>query len=719
MKRSNRKTAVLSAVLCFVLAVLMVLPMGATVSAAEGDDTVMGLGFSDSAFVSDWAGQKITTAGYGAWASNEGQYNGAFMWSNNYDKVLTGSDGKLPADGTITFRDANDLALKFYPGQISNNSLKAGPAYISFEFYYTPGSYKNADGDEKYYFPGVKFAAFENNNDQVIFSVDEKTGKVYVGNTPYYAVLQPTQYPEIGQFKEGWNTVEMVFMPMSGDGKDNTYGNVVTTANGVTYSKDTVKDGTWPVKTQFLYIRTSHESEPAGETYGFTQAELDANFTRYKFGNLRFYGGGGQGAGTMGEISSLKPIQNKAGDFKIGSAKAVNLEPDTELYEVTYEGHPELMQHVKKDGADNAIFAIPAKGTGEVFVEMWKSVNDDGSFAFYQPAVASRPGEPSNADNRMLVTKSLHLSQATGAELQIGKLGQVMDKINPDLTVYTFVELRNYITELETTASASGLTDDHDYIIRKNQIVMDLESRCGDIAFATENLILQYAAVFTDTIVALETRAEAFMEAYNSIENCDATYFNDDMGITAEMSAQALKDYNTFRISWSDIEASWNTYRTGLEELISANPGMDMASRYFDIITSYDIIRKTFTTFQLDDSIKMGYEDNLTAMKTEFDMKGSILEMYEYLSEWADNWNEYKTIVYGKNKKMELPAALKAAVDKYNNTVTTINNEIYEAASIVISYSNDITLNDETALVLLADIRSKINSKKNAALADK
>ncbi len=698
MKRFNRKTAVFAAMMCLVLAIAMVLPMAVFAEDSE-TEPVLGYGFSDNGYISDWAGQKVHQASWGAWATNEGQYNGAFFWVNDFDKVVKDENGNLPADGTITFKEAAaGQQVKFFPGQIGNNGLKDGPAFLSFEFYYEPGTYTK-EGKEVTNFAGVTFTGDKN---VVYFCVDNENGKIYYGNNLESAKQDPTKH-YLGQFKEGWNTVELVFMPRDKDGKV-----VVSLAEGQKAEEVIARNQ--------IYIRTYHESAPLGETYGFTDAELVANFKTFDYSNKNFYS-------TLGENGWLKVVQQGAGEMKIGSAKAINLIPDTPMYEVTYEGYKNddgvqvnLMQHVKVDSSNNAVFAIPATIAGTTDpVQMWMYTDAEGTKSFYQPAVASRPGQPSNADIRMIVNKNMVLTVASGADLQVGVLGATMDKINRDFGVYTYVQLLGYIDELNAAATASQLDSSSPYIIKKDQLVEEMQTECDLRASSTEELIL-LAGDFIDESKSLEDRIDVFSEAENIYPKCDETYTNADTGATADVVAKAFVDYNDFRQSWENISEAWSAYRDGKTEILGATAGMDKATRYEEIISSYATIRKFFANYELDASVEGDYIANMTAMKTEFDALSTLKDMYDYLSKWAESWNSYKTTIY-RTAKVDLPAALKGAVDAYNAKVTAINNEIFETAATAMAMLDQL-VDNEAGLALISDIRSKIDRNiKNAGTA--
>ncbi len=665
--------------------VLVALPQPVVALDAE-DDPVLGYGFADSGYVSNWAGQSIRSQSWGAWVNNDGMFNSAFAWHNCYDNLLL-VDGKIPADGTVTFVEPTSTSLiKFHPGQ-TTTPLKVGPAYISFEIYYDSGTYTK-NGEEVTNFAGVSFG---NPRNGIIFCVDNTDGKIYYGNLLAYAKQDPDNY-YLGQFKDGWNTVEMVFLP-----KD-TSGNVVTSIAEEQTAADVIATNT-------VYIRSYHESAPAGETYGFTDAEFAANFKSFDYSQKDFYS-------NLGSNMWLNPIKTGAGNLTFGSAKAFNLIPDTPLYEITYEGYSHLMQHVKADSSNNKVFAVPATLSGSTDpVVFWKSVDANGDMSFYAPTVASRPNETSNADLRMNVTRNMVLSAAVGADLLVAQLGATMDKISPDFSVYTYVQLLAYIDELNEVATASGLPSDNNYIVKKEQLVEEMQTECDFRATSTEELIL-LAEIFSDESAVLEDRIDAYYEATEIFFACDATYFNGNTGVTAEISAQAVYDYAYFQTSWENTETAWNNYQLWYEMLLIAEPGRDANELYQNILQNFSIIRSFFPNYTLDSSIETGYISNMTALLTEFRQEKNLADMYAFLAEWITSWNTCRKIIYGSYSKITPPEALATAVQEYNAAVYAFNSAAYNAA-LTAGSIQDTSADSEDASRALSDIKNKINSAYN------
>ncbi len=671
--------------LCIAMVFTMIVPMALTlnVAAAEGDPEVAYvLGNPGTYYVSDWIGEerKKTPSDsgvrFGQWVNSDGQYNGCLQWSGDYSKITLDN-----TTGVLTFKETEKPSMKFYPGQISRNGLKDGSCYLAMDIYFESGTYEHPDKGEVPLFSGFTFTHFANNSDQVLFSI-ATDGTIYKRN--------PANMPgaaTMGDMKlvEGWNTLEIVLLYKDAD------GNVLDSNNNEKYTLDDgTKNPNWPVdKDQTVAYFRASASGTAAETRGFTKSDLQESFISMSYPvSDMFY----KDAGTN---SSLKPLMGGQGEFKLRNMVAANLynvadvsDPNAGAYRVTYAGYPALSQTMPVSCTAKQLTVPAVEG-----VQFWKSGTGD-DMVFYKPG------------DEMLVIGNMELSPAEGSELNVATLSAALSRINLDEIDYTYAELASEKAYIEEAALAADLPADNEYMIQKDALIAAMNDRMSAIETATTALI-EYAAIFTDESQSLSDRAEAFLAAEDECADADETY--------SEEGATAVAELSRFRLTWQNVEEKYMEYIRLIEEEVgSAAPGFDLNAVYASIISNWLDVSKAYPTFELDPSVEEGYLANMEEMKLGFDaLENNITEMYTYMASWAEDWNNFKKALYG-NRAQELPAPLKECVDKYNNTVKALNEEIVEAAIFAMAPQNAL-IDSEVGVALMSDIKAKVAKKYDDA----
>ncbi len=673
-------------VVCAVMAMAMVLPMGVF---AE-DAAIKGFTFVDKYYQSEWVNSKVVKQSYGHWIKGDGDNNGAMMWSGDQDKVVYDAEA-----GTISFNKTSTPWLKYHPGQININPLKEGISYCSFDIFYDTGTY--VEEDETYNnFSGVTMECGASG--AILFALDDK-GQFYVGNSPAFNKDQPV----VGQMDKGWNTIEFILIPRDAD------GNPVESANGVTYYGPTDKNGDekidandgrnpdWPIKTVTAYVRLSSETNPAAESRAYTWTTLNSEEAGWeKIDSFackeRFYS-------SWGADAYIKPFRQGKGSFKIKDAKAINMNANQEMYEYTYEGYKGLTQGVPAKSSNKDVLvpaALKANTTDPVKSWICPDATNPDNDIFLEPGTT------------VTIEKSLHFSVATGADETRGTLKSALDSVRSDLTTYTYVELENKIAEIEAAATAAleaGLDPNHEFFARKDSKISDINDRMGAIEAACETVIEQ-ADIFADTTISLEERADAYNVAKDSLSDFDVTYPG---------AEEAREKLQTFENIWDIVGSSFEQFRQMLLEVENYDLGPDRNAHYSALVKKYLEVANAFPEFLLDSDFEAGYLENMEEMLNRFNTKTNISDMYTFLKDWVAGYEEFKVAMY-IGSAPELPQALIAAVEKYNNTVDQLNNELAEMATVAMTLQQSLVTDTEVGHALIADIKSKIYYlKQNAA----
>ncbi len=689
MKRKST-LAVIAAVICMVMAVAMILPM--TVVAA--DTPVTGFTFADEYYKSEWVGEKLVSASYGNWVSGDGQFNGAWQWA---DKSGVEYD---PKTGEIKIVK-QDPSLMFHPGHLHNNKLEPGAAVITFDIYFDPGMH-TLDGNEYPNFPGFSYAYAPGDSNNIIIFVDTE-GTVYAQNFPTAQYTPPT----VGKMKEGWNTFEFVILPKDAD------GNVLEDTNNV----EPVGSN---VATTTIYTRVYHEDdkvESRAYTWDYLNNKGDSKGGFYKINEFAkdamkgkgFFANGGEGGWC--NFTYIKPHRISIGGNPTGGfirhrgGTAINIGVDHEMINITYKGFPELTQGIPAESSNKELVVPSAidPATNQP-VEIW-----------YDPINNKflKPGD--------LVTfeASAQYEVATGQQLAIGKLGAALDNVRPDLSTYTYAELDGKLVEIAAAAEAAGLPEDDTEMERMEGIVGDIEERMEVVAAATEEMIT-YAAIFSNKFTYLGDRADAYEAAKQYADDMDVTYrtaeeieMMQDPDFDAEnyeFKAEIAKtQLDTFMTDWANAADPYLVYQGILLEIDNIEAGPEKNAKYAELIEAFNKVADAFPDFMLDASVEAGYLENADEMKKKFDELTTIVEMNAFLADWAKDWEGFCNAMYfGSPDEDKVPQALIDAVDHYNETVRALNNEILEAAHMVMVLQQDV-VDTSAGNALISDIKSKLD----------
>ncbi len=291
-------------VLAMLISTLAVLSIGSGVSAAEGDtsaeirptlETTDELRFATQYYRSNWKGSSITSASYGKWVASDGVGNGALQWGAGYTAAT------LDAEGVLSFPATSNPSIQYLPWQNASHNIQIGPARITFEIYYD-----------------------ENMPSMYLQHYAAATGsqKLFVLTAGSNVVKHGWGSDQIGVMADGWNTIEMIFMPLDADG-------VICTE-----STDTVASN-------IFYARVVPEADKTTSDTFYSPAYLEANFFKNaSFAVKNHYR-------SMGStIFNITAAADSTKVLKIRSAQAMNLTPFIDSPVLTFGGHNDLDQQV-------------------------------------------------------------------------------------------------------------------------------------------------------------------------------------------------------------------------------------------------------------------------------------------------------------------------------------------------------------------------------------
>ncbi len=662
------------------------------------DGNPFGLALKDAGYESDWVGSRVIKASYGAWIATDGQYNGAWMWW-----YLSGRDQATydSVEGTLTFTEADDPYLKFFPGQISNNPLREGPCYLSFELYYESGTYES-EGETVPKFSGVDFSYSPSSAYAPFFSIDTD-GTVYIGESIIY---NPNATP-VDTLDEGWNRIELVLLPQDAD------GNVLEGANGIPYyayedqngngaydnNEPRTKNPDWPVKSTDVYIRAGGV-DTATETRAFDYADLNAawhkleNFIK---GDL-FYGGGSVSSSSLnatpiGQSTYLRPVNSGKGSFSIRNSSAYNLNVSEEFYKVTYEGYPELSQGVAVNSSRQELTVPSAvKNDYNEPVNFWYNEWTDTFL---------KPGDTFH------LTESCQYAVAEGGEESRGALKAAIDRVRTDdLESYTYAELVVERENLWEVSIEACLPSDHEYEVIKEEVIVMIEDRMACIEDACL-LLIDRSYIICDENEDLADRIYAYTEASDYSYDWDATYSSE--------AAEAIEAVTAFEQLWFAVEDDYLTYMNLIVDAEIAEDGTEKNLIYTELASSFYNIAMAFQTFECDDSVTNDYIANMTYMKALYDDLDTLEEKYTFLCDWVNSWNDNSRSFWGYSARtMSAPDELLAAVRDYNEEVRRFNQNMLNAMIAAGGTQTSATATD-TAESMLADAQSKLNNLYNEA----
>ncbi len=311
-KQISRKLISTLLVLAMLVSTLAVMSFGGAVSAAETTeaeesteirpslDTTDELRFATQYYQSNWAGSSIVNwATYGKWVATDGSGNGAVQWGAGFEAAT------LSEDGILSFPATSNASIQFLPWQNANHNIQIGPARIAFEIYY----------DE--YMPSMYLQHY---------AVATGSQKLFVLTNGSNVVKHGWGADVIGTMENGWNTIEMIFIPLDADG-------IICT------------ESTDVVASNVFYARVIPEAEMTSDKTCYTPAYIEANF--FKNANFAVKNHYRSMGSTILNITTSSDSQNV---LKIRSAMAMNLTPYKEpdgLPVVSFSGFPTLTQSVE------------------------------------------------------------------------------------------------------------------------------------------------------------------------------------------------------------------------------------------------------------------------------------------------------------------------------------------------------------------------------------
>ena len=647
------------------LVCLLVLPMTFMVGAADGD-TVEGYYYIDR-FKTNWAGSAITGGaawGY-KWVRSDGANNGSILIPNG---VTTGNQVVLSPDGVLSFWNTG-AKCKIQIFELAMNKVEAGPSMMKFDLKFEPESFSGLEIE--YSSKTLEKPLLKVKNDGSV-SVD------YLGQQTVKTLV------------EGWNTVYIYLLPKYNEADNPNTPNVDET---------TIRIGT----SAFLAIENEESQVP--DTRGVTLENLRAQSdVYYEYDYSVPWTSLESGYADLVNIStslwmSAPDYENKG--YSIANMEYFNLEKGP-LYSVNYTGYPELTSYVSMTDLANSTLAVP----GAEGVTYWKGVDANGNEGYYA------------VGDTVKVLSSMTMTKAEGDDLLIAELGAAIAKVQiGSIPSYTYVEIDAALRDLNTAMTnftQGGGSIENEYYVQAVQVSAVLNSAKSARKQASDALI-EYAAVFSDLDEDLETRMEAYEEALALDGAYDGTYV-DDSGYLCQNAIYALDE---FTASVVEMDGAWEDYLDGLDELEEADSSTDYAPIIDKLLNAiYQIRRSGFPTFanfnNVDDDenialILAAYQNQyMNGMKTAFDALEGIPAKYEFLCDWAKDYNNYKAILKIRNDTT-VPAPLMQAIDDYNALVEENNLEMQDALTLMTTAQYQIIRHNNLAS-LLADIYSKIEA---------
>ncbi len=368
------RKSILTVITCVLLLALLAVPMTAYAD-TDTETTPANPAFAEvdeyrivtPNYRSAWKGSTITNK-YGVYSpASDGPYNGALQWT-------VADAATLDADGVLSFpANGTNCYLSFRPQQNSAHNISAGPVRIAIEIYHDATTPKvSYEGTGEWY--------FHINGD----------GKLYYNSNRWW---EPSKSNTGYTLTEGWNTIEMLFIPVCEDG-------TVSTA-----STDTIAEN-------HLYLRAYPSGSQTANADCYTSEDLANNFYHASLGtNDRKHFAGG--ISTSYFILTDKDSADGVTDtLKIRSAMAAKLNPYIEIPTAYYLGYESLNQVITPGQAivlpsaddvvawvteDNTCYLPGEEYTSEVSVsftpvlgEMFRVVNG------YDSAVQWASGRPTS-----------------------------------------------------------------------------------------------------------------------------------------------------------------------------------------------------------------------------------------------------------------------------------------------------------------------------------
>ncbi len=357
--------------------------------APEAGTTVGGYAFAEAGkyYQSNWANATIQYQTWGHWAANEGQWNGNVTWAAGY------TDASFDAEGVLNLPATSNPGIHLSP----NGKSGAGITRVAFDVYWDENT-----------------PTFSMSHPMQINGTwdAQKQFHVYSDGSVYYGWNKGAT-DLIGKLKEGWNTFELIYVPMTASGE--------------------ISVATKDIATNMFYIRTIHEDDFTPVGNGYTESYLKENFLSAAFARLMQYTDI-QSATTIA-LEGTSATSTKV--FKMRNASIMNLSDGANLYSVTYEGTGEIA-YVAREHTDHSYKLPTAVNTDKWLVVDTENVCD-----------VKTPGETIVVGGNIFVTGAKQdASKFKGATISLG--GEMTLNMKVDTSVITAG------TSVEVSAIADG-----------------------------------------------------------------------------------------------------------------------------------------------------------------------------------------------------------------------------------------------------------------------
>lgn len=608
----------------------------------------------------------ISQATWGAWPANDGDYNGAFFWTTNFDKMsITDEEVGGAVTGVLNIKETQGLYAVFHP----SSRLARGASLIRFDFLYQSGG---------------QFAGFDltYSSSCPVFRVDA-AGKVYAGSTSTsFSDLRTVAGAGASGTIDGWYTVEVFFIPVDAS------GNAVTIPEGASDTEVDTLRGT--IAKNLVYVRFSSYANPIPETKGITLTELEASARKIEWTADKcrnFYT-------DLGSSMTVKPTVSGTGTLKIANAAATLLVPDQTLYKVTYSGFERPASYTTAESPALTAPALPG-------VKAWRATSTAGDIGYYEPG------------NTLQITGDTVMEAVTGEnEIRMAQLRSAVQRLDTaKLYRYSYAEIQEADAALDaalTNVQSTPFASDP-LVTEAKAIQALLGEQKAYIAQYGEKLIAA-AAVFGDSTRSFAER----IAAYDSVrQGCyDATYStaSDDDRCEAAVAAR-----EAFAVQLMPVEENWKRYQAALAQIKLTVGYANVESAVLELVddADYRALAAAFPSGAPDPELESVYFGCMTEMKDRFDAFLSVPEKFEYLKAWMTRYNTYKAAVYGTERAAHAPEALQQAVKAYNEIAVSLNRDI--AAAATVSLASQITLCEcDAAVPMITDVKQRLE-----ALAEK
>jgi hypothetical protein len=401
----------------------------------------------------------------------------------------------------------------------------------------------------------------------------------------------------------------------------------------------------------------------------------------------------GGGTGSLGELFFIKPYVEETGDFKLRNVVISNLDADETLYKVSYTGYDTLTAYVPASGTPTNRVTVPTADG----VQYWMS--GEGTDAKYYT-----PGDT------MIVVSDMTLRPAEDTDLDIAELGAATSRVDiTNLSQYTYADMEDALDHLTTAIEKVDQVADFDktnaFYVNAVAAQDALVGQMAQIESESAQLIAQ-AKIFSDSNKLLSVR----LAAYNRVKN--NTY---DKTVSSEC-ATAILQLDSFRVLEEAVNSDWTRYSADLTALESADSSTDLRPLLTDILTRIKNLRTVldefveFTEGSEDYTlITTTFSQYLTNSKAEYLKLESMSDKFAYLVTCLTDYNQYKEIVYSRNRVSAVPAALTEMVEDYNTMAQSLNEEALDAMTLSSTLQYTVVMNEDME-AMLTDIKSKVEA---------